>query len=192
MVIKQPTISDFTSSTKATTGNSGYLDKTDWSTFNGKAPTVLTSWSSFTPAITGTSSNPALGTNTTVAYYRLNANGDLEMMVSIDQTAAGSDGSGAYLITLPNSYSIGSSAIVLGSGTADNAGSILGVCHVSDATYSCYGFVKAHSATTVYCELWRQEVADDDDIPIYIKWGSGNLHMSHTALHLGLKARIPL
>lgn len=66
---------------------------------------ISTDWTSFTTTITGSSSNPTLGTNTATSFWR-RVGDSMEISVEIAQTGAGSAGSGTYLFSLPSGYTI--------------------------------------------------------------------------------------
>lgn len=62
-------------------------------------------WKSFTPIITATTTNPTFGTNTTRGWWR-RVGDSMEISVQIDQTSAGTAGSGDYYIGMPIGYTI--------------------------------------------------------------------------------------
>jgi hypothetical protein len=83
-------------------------------------------WQVYTPNITGTTTNPTLGTNTRSAMYMV-VGKTLFLSFRINQTAAGGAGAGDYLISLPPGFIIntavapinavgGYSGMALGSG----------------------------------------------------------------------------
>ena len=74
---------------------------------------AMSDWQTYTMTITGTTSNPTFGTQTTnVAKYR-RVGDTMEITYDYNQTSAGSAGSGAYLFSLPPGFSIDTNKVNL-------------------------------------------------------------------------------
>jgi len=74
---------------------------------------AMDDWKTYTMTITGTTSNPTFGTQTTnVAKYR-RVGDTMEITFNYNQTTAGTAGSGAYLFSLPPGFSIDTNKVNL-------------------------------------------------------------------------------
>ena len=91
--------------------NDGFLSSVDWNTFNNKGSSNFGGIPAWTSAgaitLTATTTNPTKGTTTSdnISYRQLGAN-QWEVILTYRQTVAnGVNGSGDYLVTLPNGLS---------------------------------------------------------------------------------------
>lgn len=74
-----------------------------WSTPAGG---IITAWAPYTMVITGSTSNPTLGTTSINQAVWRQVGDSIEIIYTLLQTGAGTAGSGVYLFSLPNSYAI--------------------------------------------------------------------------------------
>jgi hypothetical protein len=140
-----------------------------------------TSFTPYTLAITGTSSNPSIGTTSVnqISWRRVDDSADI--ILQLTWTGAGGAGSGTYLFNLPPGLSVdttkvtcGSPQLTLGSGTI-------------------YGVGSDMYATTVYCydstHLAMQDIyGTGSNSPV----GSGALPLSNGTGSYTFTAKVPI
>src|SRR5579864_5144959 len=72
----------------------------------GGTGVVDTDWVATSPVITATSSNPTFGTLSINTLYWRRVGDSMECRLELEQTTAGTNGAGVYLIQIPAGYSI--------------------------------------------------------------------------------------
>lgn len=83
--------------------------------------TPITDWTSFSMTIGGTTSAPTRGTTTSEKAYCRRVGRNMEIMYSLQMSAAGSAGSGAYLFSIPTGYTIDTTQVTLSTGAGATA-----------------------------------------------------------------------
>lgn len=115
--------------------------------------TPSTDFQTYTLTITGTTSNPSVGTTTLNSAKWRRIGDSMEILYQMKTTGGGAGGSGTYLFNLPPGYSIDTSKItadtggvsIVGSAGNDSApanGGRLGVAFVYDTTHLAIGTVQ--------------------------------------------------
>ena len=134
----------------------------------------VTDWVSYSPTLTGTTTNPTRGTNTETAYWR-RVGDSMEIQYSINQTAAGSAGSGAYRWSIPTGYTIDAAKI-------DTSGSqSQGVCGSSagyEGTLFYVGDAFVGSTTTIALQLASNSVTTTQASSTYLAFSNSTLRFS--------------
>ncbi len=74
---------------------------------------VMTDWTPYTMVITGSVSNPTIGTVSVNQAYWRRVGDSMEIFYELEQIGAGSAGSGDYLFSLPPGYTIDSTKVPL-------------------------------------------------------------------------------
>jgi hypothetical protein len=136
----------------------------------------------WTPTIAGSTSNPTLGTNTT--QYKAGRIGDrLVLQANISQTAAGSAGSGTYLLPIPSGLTIDSAkATISTNGTlASSLGSVNFYASAGTPNAQVQGVVYAYSTTQVAVLLNGAN-----------NWGSTYGSLSNATVALSFVVEIPV
>tara|TARA_R100001163_G_scaffold65825_2_gene65302 strand:+ start:158 stop:1993 length:1836 start_codon:yes stop_codon:yes gene_type:complete len=158
---------------------------TDYLCYNGTQwiPQTLNIWNSFAPVITGATTNPSAGANTTTANFTVLGN-TMEVKVLLIQTGAGTGGTGNYRlqIPLPGTYNIDTSVTPVLSvlGTAElQEGTGGGATHGS-------GEVRVVSATIVDINCWSSADSTKD------VWSPSRFSFGATDLRVSMSFRLPI
>lgn len=111
----------------------------------------VTDWVSYTPTITGSTTNPTKGTTVTDRGMWRRVGDSMELTYQYKQTVAGSAGSGAYYVSLPSGYTIDINKLAY---AASLNGSATGNCGTFQATGGgadplLLGTVQASTSTTL-------------------------------------------
>lgn len=96
--------------------------------------TPVTDWQSYTPTVTAVTSNPTPGTGVTSAARWRRVGDSIEIVYYYGQTGAGSGGTGTYLWSLPNGYSIDTNKVTTSTAQIGTLAHILGNGQVSSTT----------------------------------------------------------
>lgn len=151
---------------------------------------VITDWNTYTPTITGTTSNPTLGTNTLNAYWR-RVGDSVEINFSLSQTGAGSAGSGDYLISLPLSLTADTSKISVSSSAISQGGSVIGNGWISNTNS-----VSTSSADMVFASMYNSTnirlIPVVETPTLGPAWGSGRLPLSTATTNANFNAKVPI
>jgi hypothetical protein len=148
---------------------------------------AVTGWSTYTPAITASTSNPTKGTTTVDSASWRRVGDSIELHYIYKQSGAGSAGSGVYRFALPTGLTINSSVVsnlgsvphVLGSAVADPG---------TSGSTALTGFVSAPSAANAtYLELWA-----GDDASNVAAVQSGTADLSNTTTNYSFFAVVPV
>lgn len=165
-----------TSSTTVNNYTLRFDDFSIWASTSNVAAVAISDWVSFTPTITGSSSNPSFGTVAFNTAYWRRVGDSMQIRWEFEQTTSGSAGAGAYLFNLPGSYTIDSSktSILPGPGNLNMA---VGSANVQStaAVTSIFG------ATTLFIDQANGNF-----------WGSGSNSFTASNLQVGLTATIPI
>jgi hypothetical protein len=115
----------------------------------GSSPATLENWQSTTVTIEAVTTNPTKGTVVRDNLRWRRVGDSMEIQGDYKQSAAGSSGSGAYLIKIPGGYTMDSSKITFVSG-AGLYGQGIGSAEVSDeSSYSRWTVPVAHDSTSI-------------------------------------------
>lgn len=153
---------------------------------------VITDWTDGgTNTITATTTNPTKGTTAVDKIWYRRIGDSLEVRIEYRQTGAGTAGSGDYLFTIPNGYSIDSNKIHFYS-TVEGAGAFLnnnvvGSCTIGDNTNSGVGAVSVYNATSV-----RLFNVDGPSVSLLGVIGSGHFGLSATNQHYAASFMVPI
>lgn len=162
-----------------TTGNKLYSD--DGSNLIEVART--TPWvAAGAVGITATSSNPTKGTTTTDQIYWRRVADTMEIRVEYLQNSGGANGSGTYLITIPNSQSIDSAktSLVAGGNPTRNLGTMI----IRSNTTYFVGYVMGYDSTHVNVFTLQTQTPD--------VWQSGNGGLGNTNVQFGGQFAVPI
>lgn len=141
----------------------------------------VTDWDKYyTPVITGSISNPALGTNTNIAKYR-RVGDSLEIEWFFNQSTAGTTGSGTYYVSLPPGLSIDPSKL---SSTAGGAAPMLGSATLFNNTNRGSMFVLYQDSTHFFLSGLYQAGEGE--------WGSGFYSLNNTTLYVRARVVVPI
>jgi len=147
---------------------------------------AIGSESTYTPTLTGVTSNPTLGTNTQKASWS-RIGSKMRLFWTLNQTAAGSAGSGVYLISLPSGYTIDTTNIVLDDGVNFN-GTVLGAVKIFNGTSYGSGSVSAFDST----RLLISDLNTNGSAVGLGYWNSANFALSTTVIRVSLECTIPI
>ncbi len=150
---------------------------------------AMSDWVAYTPTITGTVSNPSLGTNTLTAYYR-RVGDSIEVKFSLAQTVAGTGGSGDYLISLPPGFVADTTKVAVSTNTIAVGATVLGNGWISNSTSTAASsdMVFASLYNTTNIRLMPQTAATT----LGPGWGSGRLPLSTAVTNANFNALIPI
>jgi hypothetical protein len=101
-----------------------------------------TGWTSYTTTITGSITNPTLGTNTQKSYY-LQVGKIVFLQYWFSQTTAGTAGSGNYIFSIPSPFTIDTTVTPLGHYLP------MGVCTAFLTGFNGGGPVSVYTATSL-------------------------------------------
>lgn len=138
---------------------------------------VIGPWLSWTPTL----STGVRGTNTEKAFWR-QVGSEMEVQYTFSQTAGGTAGSGTYLFSLPNNYTIDSTQVTLGTG---NTGSVVGNGYLYDGTNERSAYTMTASSTQFSVAFYTSATATSN-------WGSAAIPLSTTTIKALVNARIPI
>jgi hypothetical protein len=150
-----------------------------------------TDWKSFTLTIGGVSGTPTPGTNTQAAYSR-RVGDSLEIRYFLSQTAAGSNGTGAYKFPLPAGYVIDTTKAAVTTnangqgGTAVGYGS--GANTASNAAQTATPLI-VYAYDTTNLTLIGMNTASPAQLE---QVGSGFLNLSNTTILYSFTAIVPI
>lgn len=177
----------------ATTSASAYTVKFD-NFYVGPAENTtidfinMTDWVSFTTTITGSTSNPTKGTIATDTGRWRRVGDTMEIEYEYRQTAAGSAGSGAYLLSIPSGYTIDTTKT--GTATTTNlvtcGKGVIG--NVADLAGSSARECNVVPYNTTNLSLWGLV----DGSSNFSQFGSASFALSTTVVAFTFKAAIPI
>ena len=157
-----------------------YFPSTSQLAVNSNAQPGLTNWTTYPMVITGSVSNPTVGTTTTNLATWRQVGDSMELNYNLVQTGAGSAGSGNYLFSLPSGYSIDSTKVL----TSNNNSTALGTCTAYNGSTTIVGVVQVADSTHLYC------MTGYSSTPTLI--GSAYYQLSGSTVNYGFTARIPI
>ena len=137
---------------------------------------IMTEWQSYTPTITGSTTNPTKGTTTEVANWR-RVGSNLEIEYSYFQTGAGSAGSGDYYWSLPNDYRIDVAKVTAFPGKHP--------AYAYNGTLEYVGFVEARNSSSLRVTLFPTATTT-----AYA--GSGNVSLGNANARIQFRGTFPI
>jgi microcystin-dependent protein len=136
---------------------------------------AVSNWNGYTPLIGAVTTAPGLGTYTLKSAWR-RVGSSMEIYFIFNMTAAGTAGSGVYLVSLPAGYSMDTTNITLDD-AATYKGSVVGYADVnySNGYDTSIGSVLPYSPTQL---LIHNQYTEGNSINGAFYWGSGALPLN--------------
>jgi hypothetical protein len=159
-----------------------------WSSGAGTSPTLaLSDWRSYPVTITASTTNPSLGTTTLNQAFWRRVGDSMEIVYDLQQTSAGSAGSGTYLINLPSGYTIDSSKININS---SHHGSYVGNFSITNnadelSASAIIGRVMPYNTTNLSAVMITSGSTMQP-------WNNNNYHLGNTVIQARLHAYVPI
>jgi hypothetical protein len=143
---------------------------------------VVGEWQSYTPTVTGVTTNPTLGGTFVNAVWR-RVGSNMEIQVRYTQIAAGTAGSGTYAVTIPSGYTIDSSKINIGA--SDGTPGFPGVFSLGTSN-QLQGYWFAWTTTSITARI-------DDSVTGTTAWSSSSSYNFGTGvLRFGFVVTVPI
>lgn len=142
-----------------------------------------TDWISFTSTITGSSSDPSKGTVTeSSAWMRQGKN--MLYKLDIEQTGAGTAGSGAYYVALPSNYAIDTNSMAVNSTATDPVRPCVGAAFIYEGSNLATGCAFPVNSTNFYLNFINPGTSNT--------WGSAFYGLDNANLDVSFIATIPI
>ena len=152
--------------------------------------TPITDWQSYTLTIGGSTSAPTVGTSTSRAIWR-RVGDSMEIKYYLNQTGAGSAGSGTYLFPLPSGSSIDTNKATVTTNGSGLGGTALGSATAGNTTSAgsnnaTVGTVIAYNTTNLAVQLLATTIGQT------ITLGSTNYALSGATILYQFEASVPI
>lgn len=152
--------------------------------------TPISDWQSYSLTIGGSTSAPTVGTNTSRAIWR-RVGDSMEIKYYLNQTGAGSAGSGTYLFPLPSGSTIDTNKATVTTNGSGLGGTALGAASAGNTTSSTsnnatVGTVIAYNTTNLAVQLLATTIGQT------ITLGSTNYALSGTTILYQFEASVPI
>ncbi len=145
----------------------------------------ITDWITYTPTLSGSSSNPTKGTTTTDRAQWRRVGSDMEIMWEYVQTVAGADGSGDYFFSIPSGYTIDTTKI---NAAYAHPQGLCGDFNIKVAGGYYHGNALVKSNSTIYASYTRS----GDASGTIATWSSASSGMGNNEHHFTFNVKVPI
>lgn len=156
-----------------------------------------TDWTSYTPSLTGTTTNPVKGTTSIdAAFWRRNGR-DIEIIYNYRQTVAGTAGSGALICSLPSNITADTTIIPVSDVTITPAPAVFQVgSFVSQSTSASVGTMAASTvlASSTTLGFVRQQTSGGNLVQDFQRYVANDNQGSfnNTNFNFAIRAKFPV
>lgn len=144
-------------------------------------------WNTFTWTVTAVSSSPSFGTNTQLGAWR-RVGDSVELIFEVNQTGAGSAGSGVYQWTLPNSWTADTTKVIANTSqtVASNLGMFSGFNNGASQTFGGWAFLYDSTHISIYAFQVTGAVSANT------VGSAGNFPFSNSSQAFSFRATVPI
>lgn len=164
---------------------------TDWIQPTITAPNWDTDWQSYTLTIGAVTTPPTQGAGATNTAKWRRVGDSMEISFTYAQTAAGTVGSGAYLLPIPSGYTIDTNKVTVSTGAIGAGGTIVGNGQISNTNAT--NTVNANYASVIpYNSTNLQVITNNGSGNVLQPWGSGTYSLNSTSIYVSFIAKVPI